>query len=513
MAGQTEFTLKLGSIQPGKTIRRAPDSAMRILILGDFSGRGKTTANEKLSEQSILQVDIDNFSAVMSRIAPELHLQPVDSLAAQMNIGFQNIDDFHPDSLSQRVEIFQQFLQLRKQLMDPASFEQAAGQLRQNIKVSEDESANSINDVPDYAQEDDAATLDRLLGESSRQQIPAAKTGQNLASRYISEIIAEYIVPDTPPYRDLYIQAVDQALGAQMRELLHHPDFQALEAAWRCLYMLVTELETDETLSLHVLDINKQKLFTELDSAEQDLRSSSLYRLLMEQGAENYGGEPWSMLVGNYTFTTDSEDLGLLGKLGILASHAGGPFLGAADPRLLACNSLAESPDPNDWPVLEQQAAQQWQALRRNPAAAWIGLALPRLLMRLPYGADTDPIDSFEFEEMPAKQQHEAFLWGNPAFHCALLLARSFTQQGWSMQPGDDLQLDDQPAYIMQQHGESRLHACAEVFLSETAMEKILLQGVMPFISHRNRNIARLARFQSIAEPLKALSGSWSQDN
>ena len=511
MAGQSEFTLKLGSIQPGPAIRRAADSAMRILILGDFSGRGKTTTSVKLSEHSILQVDIDNFTTLMSRIAPELLLPPGHSLAAQMSIEFQTIDDFHPDSLSQRVEIFQQFLQLRRQLMDPASFEQAAGQLRENIKLNEHESADSMNDVQEYAQEDDAATLDRLLGESSRQQIPAAETGQNLASRYISDIIAEYIVPETPPYRDLYIQAVDQALGARMRELLHHPDFQALEAAWRCLYMLVTELESDETLSLHVLDISKQTLFDELDSADEDLRSSSLYRLLVEQGVATYGGEPWSMLVGNYTFTTDSEDLSLLGKLGILASHAGGPFLGAADPGLLACKSLAESPNPHDWTVMDPQAAQHWQALRKNPAAAWIGLVLPRLLMRLPYGADTDPVDSFEFEEMPAKQQHEAFLWGNPAFYCALLLARSFAKQGWSMQPGDDLQLDDQPAYIMQQQGESGLQACAEVFLSETAMEKILLQGIMPFISHRNRNIARLARFQSIAQPLKALSGSWSQ--
>ena len=509
MTGQTEFTLKLGTIQPGPAVKRAPDSAMRILILGDFSGQRRTTDN--LSEQSIMPVDIDNFDAVMSRIAPEFHWQQEGALAAPVSIGFRQIDDFHPDSLSQKVAIFQQFLQIRKQLMDPVSFEKAAGQLRQNIKVSEDESSKTRNDLQTGAQEDDAATLERLLGEGSTQNRQAEESGQSLASRYIGEVIAEYIVPQTSPYRDIYIQAVDEAISAQMRELLHHPDFKALEAVWRCLYMLVTELETDETLSLHLLDISKQTLLDELASAGEDLRSSKLYHLLVEQGVETYGGEPWSLLVGHYTFTADNEDLTLLAKLGILASHAGGPFLAEADTRLLGCNSLAESPDPHDWPGMDQQAAQRWQTLRRNPAAEWLGLALPRLLMRLPYGTDTNPVDSFEFEEMPAKQQHEAFLWGNPAFHCALLLARSFSKRGWLMQPGDDLQLEDQPSYIMQQQGESRLQACAEVFLNETAMEKILQQGIMPFISHRNRNIARLARFQSIAQPLKALSGSWSR--
>lgn len=508
MTEHTDFTLTSDSVQPGAVIGRAPDSAMRILILGNFSGHGNSKTSGELSEQSIMHIDIDNFDAIMSRIAPALHLQPGGALESPISIEFQQLDDFHPDALCQKVAIFQQLLQVRKQLMDPDSFEQAAAQLRQNIKVTEDESSKNRNDLSASSPEDDAALLDRLLGEQSAQ---ATETGTSLASRYINEIIADYIVPETSPYRDIYIQAVDEAISTQMRELLHYTDFQDLESAWRCLYMLVTELETNETLSLHLLDISKQVLSNELDSAGDDLRSSNLYHLLVEQAA-TYGGEPWSLLIGHYTFSTDSTDLSLLDKLGLLASHAGGPFLAAADARLLGCQSLAQSPLPSDWPGMAQQAEQQWQALRRNPAAAWIGLALPRLLMRLPYGADTDPVDSFEFKEMPAEPQHETFLWGNPAFHCALLLARSFTQQGWSMQPGDDLQLEEQPAYIIQQQGESGLQSCAEVFLSEATMEKILLQGIMPFISHRNRSIARLARFQSIAEPLRPLSGSWSYE-
>lgn len=142
--------------------------------------------------------------------------------------------------------------------------------------------------------------------------------------------------------------------------------------------------------------------------------------------------------------------------------------------------------------------------------ATWLGLALPRLLMRLPYGRETEELECFDFEEMTPAQGHEAFLWGNPAFYCALLLARSFSASGWAMQPGDELQIEDLPAYTFQENGESRLQPCAEVCLSENTMVKILDQGLMPFISHRSLNIVRLARFQSLADSAQALAGPWS---
>lgn len=222
------------------------------------------------------------------------------------------------------------------------------------------------------------------------------------------------------------------------------------------------------------------------------------------------GGKPWSLLVGNYTFGSSNEDVTLLTALGIVASHAGGPFLASADPHLLGCSSLADSPDPHDWGAMEQPDLLRWQTLRHSPAAPWIGLALPRVLLRLPYGADTEPVESFQFEEMLSTQVlHQAFLWGNPAFHCALLIARTFSEQGWSMELGYNLQIDDLPAYIFKHQSDSKLQPCAEVCLNDRAMEKILNQGIMPFISHRSSNIVRLARFQSLAEPLKTLAGPW----
>ena len=508
MPGQYEFS-KFGKALPEASLRSTPDRAMRILMLGDFSGRsnqGKIGNAESLNSRSILTVDVDNFTAIMSRIAPNLHLQLKDASATKISLAFRQIDDFHPDTLFKQLDLFHGLVQLRERLQNAESFSEAAAELRQRNKMPVIEEGKNANALV----EDDTVTLERLLGESplNRVQMPHVKA-KTVVSEYIKNIVAEYIVPDIAPYQDKYLQAVDEAISATMRQLLHHPDFQALEAAWRSLNMLVTSMETGEYLSLHLLDVAKDELFDDLSSAGEDMGASELYSILVEQAVDTFGGEPWSLLVGNYTFSTSAEDVALLAALGVVASHAGGPFLAAADPHVLGCRSLVDIPDAHDWLEMEQDVTQRWQALRHSSVASWLGLALPRLLIRLPYGSDTDRVDGFNFEEMTAAPVHETFLWGNPAFYCALLIARSFTERGWSMQLGDYLQIDELPAYIHKRNGESKLQPCAEVCLSDRTMEKILSLGIMPFISHRSSNIVRLARFQSVAEPLKALAGPW----
>ncbi len=516
MPGQIEFSFKSANVQPRPAVKRTPNTAMRILMLGDLGGKsnsGLSVNDNSAADWSIIRIDIDNFAAVMSRIAPKLQLQLGNDTSPAIPIIFRQMEDFHPDTLFQKLEIFQGLSQIRDRLRNPATFAEAAEELRNSIQFS---LATPVQEQTHAAVkptiEDDAATFDRLLGARSRDREESSRIStETVASNYIKNIVAEYIIPDAPPFKDIYIKAVDDTISAKMRELLHHPDFQALEAAWRSLNMLVTSLETGENLSLHLLDVTKEALFTDLSSAGENLQASRFYSLLVEQGVDTFGGEPWSLMVGNYTFSASAEDVNLLAALGVVASHVGGPFLAAVDPNVLGCRSLIDSPDSHDWLGMEQEVAQRWQALRHSSAALWLGLALPRLLMRMPYGRDTEPVERFEFEEiLPAQVQHQAFLWGNPAFYCALLIARSFSERGWSMQLGDYLEIDDLPAYIIEEHGESALQPCAEVCLSDKAMEKILDQGIMSFISHRRSNIVRLARFQSVAEPLKALAGPWN---
>ena len=136
---------------------------------------------------------------------------------------------------------------------------------------------------------------------------------------------------------------------------------------------------------------------------------------------------------------------------------------------------------------------------------------MPRFLLRLPYGPATDPIDAFAFAELDhPSADHESFLWGSPAIACATLIANSFVENGWSMTLGDHLEIGDLPAATFSVDGENQLKPCAEVNFPERFAEAILESGVMPLMSFRNRNAMRLLRFQSIAEPLRSLSGPWT---
>src|SRR5205085_2942764 len=150
-----------------------------------------------------------------------------------------------------------------------------------------------------------------------------------------------------------------------------------------------------------------------------------------------------------------------------------------------------------------------WSKLRESTIAPWIGLAAPRVLARLPFGKSGEPIEAFTFEELSRGREHDSYLWANGAFACALLIGRSFSSRGWEMELGDELEIDDLPSYVFDEAGEKRLQPCAEAALGDRAGEAILEAGLMPLLSYKNRNAARLMRFQSIARPAQSLRGPW----
>jgi type VI secretion system protein ImpC len=483
MPGQLKFDFRFSAAVDKKAT--AADSPMRILMMGNFSGhRHPDTA---LKNRKITGIDIDNFDEVMSRLNPGLNFQDM-----QIEIGFHCLDDFHPDHLYKELDAFHHLSQLRQSLQNPATFAQA------NVP---DNAGQSVEPTP---AEDQNALFERLLGKAPAQQPHL----QSSLDRLFNNIITPHIVEKTDPRQPELVAEVDRATSTLMRSLLHHPDFQSLEALWRSAYELVSRLETGESLQLYLLDISQAELAQDLLSAGENLETSAVYPLLAGQGIE----QPWSVIVGDYAFAADLQDMQALTAMGAVAARIHAPFLAAADSNLLGCGSLAQPASPSTWNDNSEFMA-AWQALREKPYAQWLGLALPRVLLRLPYGKKTDPIDSFEFEELAAPDEHEAFLWGNPAFACARLLAENFQETGWPMSPDRHLNVDDLPAYSYKQDGETLMQACTEWYLSEATAEAMLERGVMPLLSYRNRNCARLLRFQSIAAPLAGLSGICNREN
>jgi type VI secretion system protein ImpC len=241
-----------------------------------------------------------------------------------------------------------------------------------------------------------------------------------------------------------------------------------------------------------------------------DIRPTGLYRLLVDQTIGVAGAEPWTLLLGCYTFDKTEADLALLRRLTRIAQAAGAPFLAAAHSHFAGCESVAATPDPHDWHWQPAPAAAAaWHDLRRSEFAPWLGLALPRLLMRLPYGPNTESIERFDFEENPQPIEHERYLWGNPAALCVVLLAAAFRQVGWTLTGALRQEVAGLPTHTFTVNREKRVTPPAEAVLTERAMQDIVERGLIPMLSIKGRDAVRFARYQSVAAPARALAGRW----
>lgn len=487
--GRLEFQLNMG--QPTKPPTPEPGQRFRILVMGDFSGRDARRAEGPLRP---VQVDADNYEKVLGRMGAALTL-PLEGHAEPVALQFKEMEDFHPGRIYGRASLFAGLKQTRSRLLDPATFSDAAAEVRAWASPAPAPAVEVKAPPPvPAAGETNQDTLERLLGGAKS---PAQRPASVDIGGLIHDLVAPHVVSGPHPEQGDLVAAVDKAASALMRKVLHHPAFQAMEAAWRGLDFLVHNLELDENLTLHVLDVSRNELAADLASSE-DPQATRLYQWLVEETLRTPGGEPWAVVAGLYTFRPAQADAELLGRFAKIAGMAGAPFIAAAD-RAAFSGGAAIS-------VADQEA---WEALRGLAGAAYVGLALPRFLMRLPYGRNTEEVEAFGFEEMPSPPEHAGYLWGNPAVACACLLGAAFTQSGWDFSAGDVLELEGLPAHVYKQDGESTMTPCAEVWMKDKAAEGLLDQGLMPFVSVLRRNVIRLARFQSVSAPLKALAGPW----
>jgi type VI secretion system protein ImpC len=489
----------------------SPGNPFCIAILGDFSGRGNRSQNdpETLSRRRLIEIDRDNFEQVMARFEISLNLSFTDN--DTINIDIKQLDDFHPDELYEKLETFSKLRSLRRRLKNNSSFAEAAAEIQGWSSVNEAEESPAIqvaspteSDLIEAVQADAGNFLDSIL--DSQQQNSSASSGEaTQIDRLIKSVVAPYVIPAADPRQDEMISSVDQATQTHMRDILHHADFQALESTWQSLYFLIRRLETDSKLKIKILDVTKQEL--QADLAVDDMTSTAIYKLFCDSAE---GDSTCSVLLGNYSFTDSIDDVLSLAGIGAIAQQLGAPFIAAANETLVGCESFAGTPDYEDWNYqLSDGMKNAWQMLRQSPVAAYIGLALPRFLLRLPYGKKTKPIDSFAFEEMSDEPCHASYLWGNAAFIKVELLARSFKKHGWQMQPGEEFQTDNLPVHYYEEDGETISKPVAEILLTQKGGEIISQQGMMPLWSVKNRDCIRSSDFRSVAENGQTIVGRW----
>ncbi len=461
-----------------------------LVVMGDFTGRASRGVTEPLTARKLLPVDCDHFERAFTQLPAKLTLN--DGAAAQ-ELTFQSLDDFHPDKLLARAASLTKLFEARRLLLSPSTAEQGKRLLEAYLGSAIGAEAGPATSG-DVKRESDDQTMARLLGGTPPAQAAPAAAGSTV-QQFIQKIVSPHVTPAGAPWHQSALAAADLELAKVLRATLHHPDFQALEAAWRGADFLLRRIEAVDAIGMFLLDVTAPEL--ELSLPGDEPSAWPLVRLLRERNIK--------LVISNHAFGQNAENIRALGKLARLSAGIGAALVGTAHPRLAGCDSFGRHPDPDDWKTaLPAEDAAAWNAARRLPEANHVALAAPRFLLRQPYGKSGDAIESFPFEELPGEPAHEHFLWGHPALLCACVIAEAIDAADGEMEEVGGGEVGDLPMHKFNDGGETAIKPYAEAWLSERAATRLAACGIMPVLSRKDYNSVQLFDLHSIAaEPAR----------
>src|SRR5882762_10231940 len=349
-----------------------------------------------------------------------------------------------------------------------------------------------------------------LLKQSFKPRTERAATEvDNAISTLVREALKDSSVvkSDVLDTIEEMIARLDQKLTAQMNEILHTEEFQKIESAWRGLSYLVFNSETDANLKIRVLNVSKTELYRNLrlyPDARWD--QSPLFKQVYEYEFGQLGGEPFGCLIGDYHFSHLPTDVQLLRDLSKIAGAAHAPFFAAADSTLMGMDSWNELMNPRDLSKLfDTPEYAAWKSLRDSDDARYVGLCLPRVLARLPYGAKTEPVDEFAFEEDTDGHKGEKYGWMNAAYPMAANINRAFKEYGWcarirGVQSGGEV--EDLPTHTFPtDDGGVDLKCPTEIAISDRREAELAKSGLIPLIHRKNTDRATFIGAQSLFKP------------
>ena len=305
------------------------------------------------------------------------------------------------------------------------------------------------------------------------------------------------------------IASIDKKLTEQVNLIIHTEDFQALEGAWRGLHHLVNNTETDETLKIKVMNISKKEMGRTLKKFRGTAWDQSpIFKRIYDEEYGQFGGEPFGLLVGDYHFDHSPQDVQLLGDIAQIAAAAHAPFITAAAPTVMQMESWTELANPRDLTkIFQTPEYAAWRSLRESEDARYLGLTMPRFLARLPYGAKTEPVEEFAFEEDVTKEEGggEKFAWCNSAYAMATNITRAFKLYGWcsnirGVESGGAV--EGLPAYTFPDaDGGVAMKCPTEIAIADRREAELARSGFMPLIFKKNSDFAAFIGAQSLQKP------------
>lgn len=359
-------------------------------------------------------------------------------------------------------------------------------------------------------EENEEVTVSPLLGEiiETTQMTPQddaydltmqglhALVSQLASSDAVGEKVSKAVV-------DAMIAELDKKISIQLDEILHDDEFQRIESLWRSLKFLVDRTDFRENNKIEILSIKKDELLEDFEDSPEVVKSG-LYKTVYTKEYGQFGGEPYASIVGNYEFGSKPQDIKLLGYIASVAAMSHAPFLSAVSPSMFGVDSFEALPKLKDLrSVFEGPQFAKWHSLRESEDSRYLGLALPRFLLRLPYGEDTEPVKSFNYNEDVSKDSND-YLWGNVAFALSSKLSDSFAKYRWCSNiigPQGGGAVEDLPLHLFEDMGELQNKIPTEVLLSERREFELAEEGFIGLTMRKGSDNAAFFSANSIQKP------------
>ncbi|WP_425093570.1 type VI secretion system contractile sheath domain-containing protein [Tropicimonas sp. S265A] len=458
------------------------NEAFQLAILGDFSGRaarGVIETGLSLAERRPVRLDIDTLDDVLSGFGMEIDIALVGQ-GPIVSLSIAGLEDLHPDTLFERLPVFADLAALRNSLAAGTVAPGVLEKLRAlgaelPVLTPEHRAAKSV-----------AVPADRPLSAFEELTGGAiAPKGPSAVDDLLAALVGPHLVSAPDPDARALVAVVDRVISDTMNLILHHPEVQAIEAVWRALDLLARRIDTEEGLSIILFDVSAEELAVDL-AANDDPAASGLAQLLSRHSGAI------SACAGLYTFETTPPHADLLARLAQIASAIQAPFVTGMDPDSVA-NPLENADD---------RVSDSFRALAQADVTDFLGLVTPPVLMRRVYGAKSDPITAFDYEEFSASEGLSGMVWGSPAVLVALLLAEN---RG----VGQTLDVDDMPYHVTQdRHGDQVMLPPVFRMIPESRMVITRSWGVMSVLASGGGDRVRLAGFHAVSG--NPLAGPWT---
>lgn len=362
---------------------------------------------------------------------------------------------------------------------------------------------NVSGQVTEHAE---GSLLEQIMQET---RMKPSDEGYNVAKRGVEAFITQLLEPKGEAQRvekalvDQMIAELDKKLSVQVDAIMHHKSFQQLESAWRGLKFVVDRTNFRENIKLELLNVSKDRLLEDFEDSPE-LIKSGLYKNVYTAEYGQFGGSPVGAIIGNYDFGPGSQDMALLKNIASVSAMSHAPFIAAAAPQFFGIEDYEKLPNQKDIKsIFEGPKHAKWNAFRESEDARYVGLTMPRFLLRLPYGQDSNPVKAFNYEEN-VKNSHHDYLWGNTAFAFATRLTDSFAKYRWCpniIGPQSGGAVDDLPLHHFESMGDIETKIPTEVLVSDRREFELAEEGFIGLTMRKGSDNAAFFSANSAQKP------------